>query len=157
MSSPERNEIELTFGSDIGYLDLVQEIADSISRMAGFSADDLYWIGLSVREAVTNAIQHGNKQDPDKRVHIVFHLEADRIKIVVRDQGQGIKDSDIPDPLDPENLLKPRGRGIFFVRSFMDNVRFRVRPEVGHEVIMEKLRGTKNQGEENENRNSNRE
>ncbi|MFZ0426989.1 MAG: ATP-binding protein [Acidobacteriota bacterium] len=157
MSSPERNEIELTFGSDIAFLDLVQEISDSVSRKAGFSADDLYWIGLSVREAVTNAIQHGNRQDPDKRVRVSFRLGTDRISIIVRDQGQGIRESDIPDPLDPENLLKPRGRGIFFVRSFMDNVRFRVCPEGGHEVIMEKLRGTKNQGEENENRNSNRE
>ena len=155
MSSPERSEIELTFGSDIGFLDLVQEISDSISRLAGFGADDLYWIGLSVREAVTNAIQHGNKQDPEKRVRIVFQLTVDRIRIIVRDQGRGIRDSEIPDPLDPENLLKPRGRGIFFVRSFMDNVRFHVRPEGGHEVIMEKLRGSKNQGEENENRNSN--
>ena len=155
MSSPERNEIELTFGSDIAFLDLVQEISDSISRMAGFSADDLYWIGLSVREAVTNAIQHGNQQDPEKRVRIAFRMGVDRISIVVRDQGRGIKETDIPDPLDPENLLKPRGRGIFFVRSFMDNVRFHVCPEGGHEVIMEKLRGTKNKGEENENRNSN--
>lgn len=157
MSSPGRDEIELTFGSKIAFLDLVQEISDSISRAAGFGSDELYWIGLSVREAVTNAIQHGNKQDPAKRVGLVFHLEGDRIRIIVRDQGCGIKDSEIPDPLNPENLLKPRGRGIFFVRSFMDNVKFHVRPEGGHEVIMEKLRGTKNEGEENESRNSNRE
>ena len=139
MSSPERNEIELTFGSDIAFLDLVQEISDSISRMAGFSADDLYWIGLSVREAVTNAIQHGNQQDPEKRVRIAFRMGVDRISIVVRDQGRGIKETDIPDPLDPENLLKPRGRGIFFVRSFMDNVRFHVCPEGGHDIVSDRV------------------
>lgn len=150
MSAAEQNEIEFAFGSDITFLDLVQEISDRIARMLGFENDDLYWIGLSVREAVTNAIQHGNREDKDKKVRIIFDISDERLVITVRDQGKGIRESDIPDPLNPENLLKPRGRGIFFVRSFMDNVRFHVRPEGGHDVIMEKLRGSNHQGEEHE-------
>jgi serine/threonine-protein kinase RsbW len=150
VSSSQHNEIEFAFGSDVAFLDLVQEISDQVARMAGFENDDLYWIGLSVREAVTNAIQHGNREDREKKVRIFFETSEERFLVTVRDQGEGIKETDIPDPLNSENLLKPRGRGIFFVRSFMDNVRFHVRPEGGHDVIMEKLRGSNHQGEEHE-------
>jgi serine/threonine-protein kinase RsbW len=151
VSAPVQNEIELSFGSDIAYLDFIQEVSDSVARMLGFDTDALYWIGLSVREAVTNAIQHGNRRDPSKKVRIFFRIAEDCLRITVRDQGDGIQETQIPDPLDPENLLKPGGRGIFFVRSFMDNVRFNVRPEGGSEIIMEKVRDSKNQGENNDN------
>lgn len=117
--------------------------------MLGFDSDAQYWIGLSVREAVTNAIQHGNSSDLTKEVRLGFYLSEEALKIVVRDQGTGIDELEIPDPLDPENLLKAGGRGIFFVRSFMDSVNFRLRPEGGHEIIMEKSR--QKQGEKHDN------
>ncbi|UCF35681.1 MAG: ATP-binding protein [Acidobacteriota bacterium] len=141
-------EIELRFCSDVGLVDLLQEFSDSVSKAAGFDADGQYWIGLAVREAVTNAILHGNKEDRSKVVELAFGICEDRLRIVVRDQGKGIDESKIPDPLDPKNLLKAGGRGIFFVRSFMDSVKFRSRPEGGQELIMEKLRSQKNQGEQ---------
>ena len=147
MSSSIENEIGLYFGSDISYLDLVQHVSDRIASMTGMDEDSQYSVGLSVREAVTNAIQHGNRGDRSKKVELRFQLLTDRLMITVRDEGEGIEESNLPDPLDPENLLKPGGRGIFFVRSFMDKVSFRVHPEGGQEIIMEKLRG-KNQGEE---------
>jgi serine/threonine-protein kinase RsbW len=144
-------DLELSFASELVYLDLVQSVAEGISRLAGFDSDSQYWISLSVREAVTNAVQHGNKGDKEKKVQLRFKLDSDRLLIGVKDQGEGIEEANIPDPLDPENLLKPGGRGIFFVRSFMDSMRFFVWPEGGHELIMEKLRMQKNQGEENDN------
>lgn len=150
MSSLGNNEIELTFGSDLSYLDFVQEVSDSLSRALGFDADSLYWIGLAVREAVTNAIQHGNREDRSKPVRVRFRVTDRILRIAVHDQGEGISEERIPDPLNPDNLLKPGGRGIFFVRSFMENVRFRVPPEGGHEIIMEKSRVINNEGEEND-------
>lgn len=150
MSSLRNNEIQLVLGSDIGYLDFVQEVSDSLTRQMGFDPDSLYWIGLAVREAVTNAIQHGNRHDVAKKVWVCFEVKDDRLKITVRDQGTGVKESQLPDPLAPENLLKPGGRGIFFVKSFMDSVRFRDPPEGGHEIIMEKLRVSNCQGEEHD-------
>lgn len=151
VSSSDKGDVELCFGSDIAFLDLVQEVSDSISKMLGFDTDSLYWIGLAVREAVTNAIQHGNQNDKSKKVVLNFEFCQDRLVISVRDQGQGIAEDEIPDPLNPDNLLKPGGRGIFFVRSFMDSVRFNLPSEGGHEMIMEKSRSQKNRGEGNDN------
>ena len=151
MNSITNADVEVAFASDLDYLDMVQEISDRISKTMGFGEDSRYWIGLSVREAVTNAIQHGNQNDREKRVLLSFKIQADRLQISVKDQGQGIDESEIPDPLDPENLLKPGGRGIFFIRSFMDNVGFSSCPGGGYELIMEKLRNQEHQGEENDN------
>ena len=150
MSSLTDADVEVCFGSDLTYLDMVQEIADQISELVSFDDDARYWIGLAVREAVTNAIQHGNEGDLEKKVELRFKMATDRLVIAVRDQGTGLDESEIPDPLDPQNLLKPGGRGIFFVRSFMDNVRISSCPEGGYELIMEKLQNQKNQGEEND-------
>jgi len=143
-------DIEVRFLSDISYLDLVQDVSDNVSRMMGFGTDSQYWIGLSVREAVTNAIQHGNKEDFNKTVFLAFKMMEDRLIITVRDQGEGVTEAQIPDPLDPDNLLKPGGRGIFFVRSFMDNVSFNSPEEGGSELLMEKFKGQNNKGEKND-------
>ena len=149
VTSSKLNDIEIRFSSNIAYLDLVQDIADNVSKLIGFDADAQYWIALSVREVVTNAIQHGNKEDPEKSVCLTFHIRSDRLIISVKDEGVGLTEDQIPDPLDPQNLLKPGGRGIFFVRSFMDSVTFNILEEGGCEILMEKLI-SKNKGEENE-------
>lgn len=151
MSSLTNTDVEVSIASDLHYLDMVQEISDKISESMGFEDDSRYWIGLSVREAVTNAIQHGNQNDRDKKVSLKFQIEPDRLRISVKDQGPGIEESEIPDPLDPQNLLKPGGRGIFFIRSFMDSVQFSRCPEGGYELIMEKLQNQEHQGEEHDN------
>jgi len=151
VSSLTNADVELSITSDLDYLDMVQDVSDKISQLLGFGEDAVYWIGLSVREAVTNAIQHGNQNDRNKKVFLGFKVDADRLVISVRDQGKGVEESEIPDPLDPENLLKPGGRGIFFIRSFMDNVRFSNCPEGGYELVMEKLQNQEHQGEENDN------
>ena len=150
MSSLTDADVEVYFGSDLNYLDMVQEIADKISELVSFDDDSRYWIGLAVREAVTNAIQHGNDGDLERKVQLRFKVATDRLVIAVKDEGEGLDESEIPDPLDPQNLLKPGGRGIFFVRSFMDNVRISNCPEGGCELVMEKLQNQKNQGEEND-------
>ena len=139
MNAAVSRDIELSFGSEIGYLDLVQGVSDGACALAGFDTDSQYWIGLAVREAVTNAILHGNQQDLKKKVVLVFRICEDRLEIIVRDQGKGI------------DLLRPGGRGIFFVRSFMDNVDFRVPPEGGHEIVMAKVRTQEKRGKDDDN------
>jgi serine/threonine-protein kinase RsbW len=132
------NKIEVSIGSSLEYLDLVQTVADSITNFMGFDDDTAHWIGMSVRESVTNAIQHGNKLDQNKRVEIRFEVSPDCLEIYVKDQGNGFLVEALPNPLDPENLLKPSGRGIFYIRSFMDNVEFRKHSQGGMEVHMVK-------------------
>jgi serine/threonine-protein kinase RsbW len=132
------NKIEVSIGSALEYLDLVQTLTDSITSFMGFDDDTAHWIGMSVRESVTNAIQHGNKLDQGKKVDIRFEVAPDHLDISVKDQGAGFRIDDLPNPLDPENLLKPSGRGIFYIRSFMDVVEFRQLSHGGMEVHMVK-------------------
>ncbi|MEE8348697.1 MAG: ATP-binding protein [Acidobacteriota bacterium] len=144
-------ELEISFGSHLGYLDLVQELSDKISLLVGFDEDARYWIGLSVRESVTNAVHHGNELDEEKKVGVRFESWPDRLVIYVQDEGEGFEESDVPNALDPENLLKPSGRGIFYVRSFMDEVCYEILPEGGCEMRMEKRLNNQKQGDGNEN------
>ncbi len=132
------NKIEVSIGSALEYLDLVQTVTDCITSFMGFDDDTAHWIGMSVRESVTNAIQHGNKLDQSKKVDIRFEVGPDCLEISVKDQGNGFQEENLPNPLDPENLLKPSGRGIFYIRSFMDEVEFKQLSQGGMEVHMVK-------------------
>ena len=137
MKTPS-NRIEVTIGSTLEYLDLVQTLTDCITDFMGFDEDAAHWIGMSVRESVTNAIQHGNKLDRSKKVDIRFEVGRKQLDISVTDQGPGFNVDQLPNPLDQENLLKPSGRGIFYIRSFMDQVEFKQLSNGGMEVHMMK-------------------
>lgn len=88
----------------------------------GFDEDAQHHIAMAVREAAVNAVLHGNAYDPTKKFFIAYEMSPERLVITVTDQGKGLDPSSIPDPLAPENLLKTSGRGIFLIRSFMDEV-----------------------------------
>ena len=136
------NTVRLDFRSSLDMLDFVQMVSDHIGRMAGFDDDSLHWVGVAVRESVINAIKHGNCNDAHKRVHVEFNAADDRgatvVTIRVRDEGCGFDPGDLPDPLAPENLLKTSGRGIFLMRSFMDEMSFERAAQGGMEVRMVK-------------------
>ena len=132
------NEIEVIISSALDNLDLIQTLTDCITSFMSFDEDSAHWIGMSVRESVTNAIQHGNKLDLNKKVDIRFEVSPDQLSISVKDQGNGFKADEIPNPLDTDNLLKPSGRGIFYIRTFMDEVEFRSLSHGGTEVHMVK-------------------
>lgn len=132
------NQVEVIISSVLDNLDLIQILTDSLTDFMSFDEDSAHWIGMSVRESVTNAIQHGNKLDVNKKVDICFEVQPDRISISVKDQGAGFCVDDIPSPLDADNLLKPSGRGIFYIRTFMDKVEFRSLSQGGMEVYMMK-------------------
>ncbi len=121
-------------------LDLVQIVCDNIGRLAGLDDDSIQWVGVAVRESVINAIKHGNRNDENKRVFLEFTsspaVDPMELRVRVRDQGEGFDPEALPDPLAPENLLKSSGRGIFFIRSFMDDVVLQRAPEGGMEVRM---------------------
>ena len=134
--------VRLDVGSSLDMLDLVQAVSDRIGRAAGLGDDAMYWVDVAVRESVINAITHGNNYDQAKRVHIEFTLLDDDgnpgIAIRVRDEGTGFDPDGLPDCCAPENLLKRGGRGIFLIRSFMDELVLQRAPEGGMEVLMVK-------------------
>lgn len=138
---PRGNSVRLDFHSTFEMLDFVQVVSDHVGRMAGLDDDAIHWVGVAVRESVINAIKHGNANDEQKRVHVEFTpLDAGSrgIAIRVRDEGPGFDPTTLPDCLAPENLLKSSGRGIFLIRSFMDEMVMQRAPEGGMEVVMVK-------------------
>ena len=134
--------IRLQIPSNYEHLDFVQLVCDRLADLAALDDDATHWIGVAVRESVINAIKHGNREQYEKLVTVEFSLipAAQPTEFIVRvvDQGQGFDPQEIADPLAPENILKSSGRGIFFMRSFMDDVVLRRASEGGMEVRMVK-------------------
>ena len=128
----------LAVGSRFENIELVQVVlADSLERL-GVTDDDRHWIDVAVREAVANAIKHGNRQDPAKKVEVDLALENGDLVIQIQDHGEGFDPGRLGDPLEPSNLLKPNGRGIFYMKSFMDRVDVTPRAEGGTVVTLRK-------------------
>jgi serine/threonine-protein kinase RsbW len=138
--------VRLEFRSHFDMLDYVQVVSDAVGQMVRLDDDSIHWVSVAVRESVINAIKHGNREVEDKRVTVEFTLEPaeapTRLTVRIVDQGEGFDPVAVADPLAPENLLKSSGRGIFFMRSFMDDLRLQRAPEGGMEVVMVKTGGT---------------
>ena len=134
--------IRIEFGSAFDMLDFVQVVSDYVGRLAGLDDDSLHWVSVAVRESVVNAIKHGNQHDIAKRVAVEFTQvpaqDPQELVIRVEDEGEGFDPESIANPLAPENLLKSSGRGIFLIRSFMDDVEVKRRATRGMEVRMVK-------------------
>jgi serine/threonine-protein kinase RsbW len=128
----------LAIGSRFENIELVQLVLRGSLERLGLDEDNRHWIDVAVREAVANAIKHGNLQDPAKQVQVDLTLDGDCLVIRVQDEGIGFDPADLEDPLAPENLLKPSGRGIFYMKSFMDDIHYGVRPGGGTTVTMRK-------------------
>ena len=114
-------------------------VAEFLSR-SGITEDAAFGIDMAVREAVTNAVLHGNHEDENKTVDVTLKSSPDAVEISVHDQGAGFNPENVPDPTADENILKASWRGIFFMRSFMDEVNWLIRPEGGTTVRMLKRR-----------------
>jgi serine/threonine-protein kinase RsbW len=118
--------VRLELPSSFELLDLVQSVGDRFSSLAGLDEDAVHWVSVAVRESVINAIKHGNRVDDRKHVRVVFALRPDvapeALVVEVEDEGNGFDPAAIANPLEPENVLKSSGRGIFFMRNFMDDV-----------------------------------
>lgn len=112
--------------------------AAEIARRAGFDDEALFGIDMAVREAVANAVLHGNGQDETKEVDLTFVTSPQALEILVRDRGEGFNPESIPDPTAPQNILKTTGRGILFMRAFMDEVEYITHAEGGTIVRMTK-------------------
>ncbi len=138
MERGDSERIEITISSRFENIELVQVIAEHLCENAGVDEDGSHWIGMAVREAVANAINHGNKLDVHKKVHARFDLDGPELSITIADEGEGFDPTQVSDPLNPQNLMKTSGRGIFYMRTFMDEVHYSFQPGGGTSLVMTK-------------------
>lgn len=138
MERGESERIEITISSRFENIELVQVIAEHLCENAGLDEDGSHWIGMAVREAVANAIKHGNRLDVRKKVHATFDLRGSDLEITILDQGEGFDPNQVSDPLNPQNLMKTSGRGIFYMKTFMDAIQYSFGPEGGTSLVMTK-------------------
>ncbi len=139
--------VRLQIHSNFDMLDFVQVVSDRMGQLAGLDEDAIHWIGVAVRESVINAIKHGNREDHGKLVTVEFTFTPPAAPAASSSSAcwtreQGFDPQEVADPLAPENILKSSGRGIFFMRSFMDDVTLRRGAEGGMEVRMVKKLAT---------------
>ena len=123
------------------HVEAVADAAGAVTdflRNCGATEEASFGVEMAVREAVTNAVVHGNQEDEAKSVEVIFNCQGNELEIEVRDQGPGFDPKDVPDPTDPANLMKTSGRGIFLMRTFMDDIQWNARPEGGTAVRMTK-------------------
>ena len=103
----------------------VEAAADQLATEAGLDEDQRFHIAMAVREAAINAVLHGNEYDSARQIEVSLENTGENLIITIADQGRGFDPNKIPDPLAQENLLRGTGRGIFLIRSLMDEVHFR--------------------------------
>ena len=124
------------FTSDPDNLVEVEEFITEVANEFNLDEDIKNNLSLSLSEAASNAMVHGNKLDPKKYVDIKITVSDDKIKVVIKDEGNGFDPSSVPDPTAPENLLKDSGRGIHIMKTFLENMRYNF-TDSGTEVILE--------------------
>ena len=134
----DQKHLEATLETQVESVNLAEEMCLRVAEAAGFGEDDCYRIGMSVREGVINAFHYGNQERPDKKIHLAVDLTEDKMIIHVLDEGKGFDLASVPDPLAQENLLSTSGRGIFLMRSFMDEFAVLTGRTGGAEVVMSK-------------------
>jgi serine/threonine-protein kinase RsbW len=134
--------VRLVIPSEIRLVDLVHSAAEKMAEVAGFDADEGLNVGLAVREAVINAMVHGNKLDPGLTVDLTFTADGEGFEARVRDCGEGFDPEATPDPTTDPNLLRTSGRGLLLMRAFVDAVAFRRRGSRGMEVTLTKRIGS---------------
>ncbi len=130
--------LRLSIGSHLEEVDLVEVVVGSALDQVEIDRESGGWLVMAVREAVINAIRHGNREQPGKRVEVAVDSGPDELVVRVSDEGQGFDPDSLPDPREPENLLKPSGRGIFLMNQYLDAVEYSFPPSQGTVVTLRK-------------------
>jgi len=130
--------VERYLDSTLESVDNAEELAVGVAQRAGLSEEDLMKIGLAVRESMVNAVMHGNRYSSEKKVRVSVASSPEKFTVQIADEGDGFSFDSVPDPLAPENLMRTSGRGIFLIRSFMDDFQMRHLESGGTEVTLVK-------------------
>lgn len=136
----EAHTLEQELESTLESVDSAEQIVLAEAQALGLDDDDLYRVGIAIRECMVNAVVHGNRYNSRKKVHLKVERTADSLAIVVGDEGDGFDPNAVPDPLAGENLLRGSGRGVMLMQSFMDEFQISRREPQGIEVKMVKYK-----------------
>ena len=120
-----QEHIELVLSSALESVAEIEQIAEQMALRAGFDEDTASNIAMGTREAAINAAKHGNKFSAEKTVRATLERKGSTLTFHICDEGEGLDPDALPDPLDPANLLRSSGRGVFLMRAIMDEVHFR--------------------------------
>lgn len=134
----DEHQFHLAIDSRLENIELVQVVLNDTLERLGLDEDVRHWVDLATREAVANAIKHGNEGDCDKTVEVDLSVDGPDVVVRVADQGGGFDPGRVEDPLAPENLLRPTGRGLFYMERFMDRVDYGTRAGGGTVVTLRK-------------------
>ena len=135
-----KGEIVLSIPSEDRYIYLLDLVVSYVTKEMEFDEETTEQVNLAVIEAGTNAIKHGNGNDPGKTAQFRFCIAEDKLTVFVRDSGPGFDPEDVGDPLSPENFMKPCGRGIFLMNALMDEVEYDTGGNRGTEVRLVKYK-----------------
>ncbi len=125
MTGPQTGRMTFKLASTMDSVAEIEAAAEKLTQAAGMDEDEGFRVVMAVREAAVNAVLHGNNYDPNKFVTASFENTGNSLVVTITDEGEGLDPAKLPDPLAPENLLRGTGRGIFLIRSFLDEVHFR--------------------------------
>ncbi len=142
MSSPrasgEHGPVRMSLSSRFENIEMAQHLCGKLLEGWELNEETTHWILMALREALANAIKHGNGLDMAKRVHLEMDVKDHTLRIRIRDEGTGFDPAMVMDPLAPENRFKTSGRGIFYMKTFMDEVRFSRVDGGGMEIVLTK-------------------
>ncbi len=154
MSQVPAFRAHLVLGSRFEHIEIAERTLLDLVAQTGCENDEQYWIVTALREAIANAVRHGNREQPERKVRVDYSIEGRTVTIRVQDEGEGFDPSEIPDPTREENLLRPSGRGIFYMQQFMSRVEFSRAPGGGTTVVMVKELPPTSRSDDNEKRDS---
>jgi len=131
-------ERQMLLDSTLDSVEVAEAAVLQDAQAIGFPEEDLHQLGMAVRESMVNAVVHGNRYNARKKVHLSVTKGADRLTVVIADEGDGFDLSALPDPLAEENLLRQSGRGLLLIQAFVDEFQVSRAQPSGTEVRMVK-------------------
>ena len=139
--------LQTDLDSTLESVDEAENLVLKAAEESGFNEEDLHKIGMAVREAMVNAVVHGNRYNLKKKVKLEVQVDDAALEIVITDQGEGFEATELPDPLAEENLLRQSGRGLLLIKAFVDRFEMK-RVDAGTEVrlVVNRKRSANEQG-----------
>jgi len=131
-------EMDAYYDSTLDSVDVAEEKVNHIAVHMGFPEEDVFRLGMAVREAMVNAVVHGNRYSANKKVHFKVSRHPRQIEVRITDEGAGFTPEEHPDPLSEDNILRQSGRGVMLIRAFVDEFVVQPARPAGTEVILRK-------------------